>query len=158
MRNGQSSDDVKTSGGSKLPPTDDDGGLLTLEVQLDDLINELLAARKANGEPIMSSDQRSLVSDSLQAGAQTIPDHEARTRQVEAILARLYPIEQAIMATPAHTIIGLGVKARDAAYVMSQYWEEPVDRIDWEARAVRLLIEAVCNVARTPLAFRTLKR
>jgi hypothetical protein len=158
MCNGQSSDDVKTSGGSKLLPANDDGGLLALEMQLDDLVNELLAARKANGEPIMSSDQRSLVSGRSQASAQTISDQEARTKQVETILARLYPIEHAIMATPAHTITGLGVKARHAAYVMSQYWEEPIDRIDWEARAVRLLIEAVCNVASTPLAFRTLKR
>jgi hypothetical protein len=59
------------------------------------------------------------------------------------------------MATPACTIAGLGVKARHAAYVMSQYWEEPISQIDWEAQAVRLLIEAVCDVARTPLPFRT---
>ena len=73
------------------------------------------------------------------------------------MLARLAPIERALMATPARTIAGLGVKARHAAYVMSQYWEEPVDQIDWEANAVRLLIEAVCEVARMPLPFRTLK-
>jgi hypothetical protein len=158
MCNGQSSDDAKTSGGPKLPPTDDDSGLLTLELQLDDLVSELLAARKANRELTTSSDQRALVSDKLQSGAQSISDHEARTKQVEAILARLYPIEQAIMATPAHTITGLGVKARHAAYVISQYWEEPLDRIDWDARAVRLLIEAVCKVARTPLALRTTRR
>jgi hypothetical protein len=36
-------------------------------------------------------------------------------------------MEQAIMATLAYTIAGLGVKARHAAYVMSQYWEEPID-------------------------------
>ena len=55
------------------------------------------------------------------------------------------------MQTPAHTIAGLGVKARHAAYVMSQYWEVPIDRIDWHARAIRLLIEAVCHVAHAPL-------
>jgi hypothetical protein len=71
------------------------------------------------------------------------------------ILARLYPIERAIMAAPAYSIVGLGVKARHAAYVMSQYWEEPTDKIDWEAQAIRLLIEAVCDVARTPLSFLT---
>jgi hypothetical protein len=81
---------------------------------------------------------------------------EVSTRQVETILARLDPIERAIMATPARTIAGLGVKARHAAYVMSQYWEEPVDQIDWEAKAVRLLIEAVCEVGRVPLPFRNL--
>jgi hypothetical protein len=139
MCNGQSFDNVKISGGSKLPPTNDDGGLLALEMQLDDPVSELLAARKASAEPIMSSDQQSLVSDRSQASAQSMSDHEARTKQAEAILARLYPIEQAIMATPAHTITGLGVKARHAAYVMSQYWEEPIDRIDWEARAVNVV-------------------
>jgi hypothetical protein len=116
----------------------------------------LLAAQTANGELV---DRRSLPSDGMQAaGAEATSDHDVRTKQVEAILARLYPIEQAIMATPAHTIVGLGVKARHAAYVMSQYWEKPIDQIDWEARAVRLLIEAVCDVARTPSAFRAHKR
>ncbi|MGB6399644.1 MAG: hypothetical protein WBF73_28790 [Bradyrhizobium sp.] len=61
------------------------------------------------------------------------------------------------MATPARTIAGLGVKARHAAYVMSQYWEKPVDQIDWGAKGVCVLIEAVCEVARMPLPFRTLK-
>jgi hypothetical protein len=158
MRNGQSSNGAKSSDGSKLPPTGDDDSLLTLEMELDDLIRELLTAQKANGELVMSFDQRSLPSDGLQAGAEATSDHDARTKQVEAILARLYPVEQAIMATPAHTIVGLGVKARHAAYVMSQYWEAPIDQIDWDARAVRLLIEAVCDAARAPLAFRAHKR
>jgi hypothetical protein len=57
-------------------------------------------------------------------------------------LARLDPIEQAVMATPARTIAGLGMKAPHAAYVVSHYWEAPSDRIDWNARAIRLLIEA----------------
>jgi hypothetical protein len=82
---------------------------------------------------------------------------EALAKQVEATLARLYPIEQAIMRTPASTIAGLGVKARHAAYVLSQYWEAPVDRIDWDARAVRLLIEAICDIAHTPLLLRNLR-
>lgn len=76
------------------------------------------------------------------------------TQQIESILGRLYPIERAIIQTPACTMVGLGVKARHAAYVMSQYWEAPLDRIDWDARAVRLLIEAICDFARTPLPFR----
>jgi hypothetical protein len=74
--------------------------------------------------------------------------------QIEALLARLDPIERSIMATPARTIAGLGVKASHASYVLSQYWEEPVDQIDWDAKAVRLLIEAVCEVARMPLPFK----
>jgi hypothetical protein len=76
---------------------------------------------------------------------------EALTKKVEAILVRMDPIERAIIETPACTIAGLGVKARHAAYVLSRYWEAPVDRIDWDARAIRLLIEAVCDFARMPL-------
>jgi hypothetical protein len=35
---------------------------------------------------------------------------------------------------------------------MSQeYWEASIDRIDWDARTVRLLIDAVCDVAHAPL-------
>lgn len=75
---------------------------------------------------------------------------------IEATLACLEPIERAIMATPARTIAGLGVKARHAAHVVSEYWDAPIDQIDWDARAIRFLIEAVCEVARTPLPFRNL--
>jgi hypothetical protein len=93
------------------------------------------------------------VSDS--ARTENVSIKEAQAKRVEAILARLYPIERAIMAAPACTIVGLGVKTRHAAYVMSQYWEEPGGKIDWEAQVVRLLIEAVCDVAQTPLSFLT---
>jgi hypothetical protein len=72
---------------------------------------------------------------------------------IEAMLGRLEPIERAIMATPARTVAGLGAKARHAAYVMSEYWDAPIDKIDWEARAVRLLIEAVCESAGLSLPF-----
>jgi hypothetical protein len=72
---------------------------------------------------------------------------------IEATLAYLEPIERAIMATPARTIAGLGVKARHAAHVMSEYWDAPIDQIDWDARAVRLLIEAVCERAGLSLPF-----
>jgi len=79
---------------------------------------------------------------------------EARMKDDENVLARLAPIERAIMETPATTIAGLGVKARHVAYVLSEYWEVPVDKIDWEARAVRLLIESICNITHTPLLWR----
>jgi hypothetical protein len=76
----------------------------------------------------------------------------ARLGRLEAALARLEPIERAIMATPAQTVVGLGVKARHAAYVISEYWAEPLEKVDWDRRAVRLLIEAVCVAAGRPLA------
>ena len=73
---------------------------------------------------------------------------------LETTLGRLEPIELAIMTTPARTVSGLGVKARHAAYVLAEYWDVPIDRIDWDARAVRLLIEAVCEKAGVSLPFR----
>jgi hypothetical protein len=73
--------------------------------------------------------------------------------ELEAMLGRLEPIELAIMATPAQSVADLGVKARHAAYAMSEYWNAPIDQIDWDARAVRLLIEAVCRKAGVSLPF-----
>jgi hypothetical protein len=137
-----------------LPPTDDDAGLLTLEVQFNSLVAELIAAQTTNGELVISPDQRSLVDRNVRLGIEAEADHEASTKQEEAILARLCPIEQAIMGTPACTIAGLGVRARHVAYAMSEYWNAPIDQIDWDARAMRLLIEAVCKVAQVPLPFR----
>src|SRR5215207_6699168 len=67
--------------------------------------------------------------------------------RVEEILALLDPIERAIMAIPATTVVGLGVKARHAAHVLSHYWSDSTDTLDWHVRAVRLLIESTCSVA-----------
>jgi hypothetical protein len=126
-----------------------DAGLLTLEKRFEELVRELFATQTTGIE--LATHQQSLRDDVELGGI----DAHTRMKQAEAILARLYPIEQAIMQTPARTIAGLGVKARHAAYVMSHYWEEPIDQIDWEAQAIRLLIEAVCDFARTPLPFRS---
>jgi hypothetical protein len=136
-------------------PADDDSALLILERQFNEVAADLFAVQRARDELAACS-----VSRSTEPRSELLrPEYseEVRTRQVETILARLAPIERAIMATPARTIVGLGVKARHAAYVMSQYWEEPVDQIDWEAKSVRLLIEAICEVARMPLPFRNLR-
>src|SRR3569833_4294135 len=42
--------------------------------------------------------------------------------RIEAVLTLLDPIERAIMAVPARTVVGLGVKARHAAHVLSFFW------------------------------------
>jgi hypothetical protein len=76
---------------------------------------------------------------------------DSHLEEIEAALARLEPVEYAIMTLPACTPAGLGVKARHAAHVMSEYWNGSIDQIDWDARAVRLLIEAVCKAANVPL-------
>jgi hypothetical protein len=156
MRDSQSSNRANATVGSRRsdvtapasPPQDDDAGLLTLEERFDELVRELLATRPTGVELATYLHQQSLRHDVELAGI----DVDTRMKQAEAILARLYPIEQAIMQTPARSIAGLGVKARHAAYVMSHYWEEPIGQIDWEAQAIRLLIEAVCDFARTPIA------
>jgi len=124
-----------------------------LKRQFNEVAADLFAAQRVRDELAACSVARS--SEPRSELSRPESGEEVRTRQVETILARLNPIERAIMATPARTIAGLGVKARHAAYVMSQYWEEPVDQIDWEAKAVRLLIEAVCEVGRVPLPFAT---
>jgi hypothetical protein len=130
--------------GLLLLPTDDDAGLLALEAEFNRLVAELVAARNASAAAVGSA-RRSLVDVSSDA------DQENDVRKAEAILARLYPIEQAIMTTPARTIAGLGVKARHAVYVVSQYWDAPINQIDWDARTIRLLIESVCNFTGTPV-------
>ena len=138
-----------------LDPANDDSTLLILERQFNEVIADLFAVQHARDELAAC-----LVSQSSEPRGERLraeSSEEVRTRQVETILARLDPIERAIMASPARTIAGLGVKARHTAYVMSQYWKEPVDQIDWEAKTVRLLIEAVCEVCRVPLPFRNLR-
>jgi hypothetical protein len=67
--------------------------------------------------------------------------------RIEAILALLDPIERAIMTTPAASVVGLGVKARHAAHVLSHYWIDSAHALDWDVRTVRLLIESTCSVA-----------
>jgi hypothetical protein len=72
--------------------------------------------------------------------------------RMEAVLSSLDPIERAIMAIPARTVVGLGVKARHAAHVLSNYWTEVPERLDWDARTVRHLIESACSVAGVELS------
>jgi hypothetical protein len=137
----------------------DDSPLLALEKQFNAISAELLAVER------LCREQKRYQGTAAQPPEHSIIESrvgehtydEVVTRQIESVLARLQPIERAIMQTPACTIAGLGVKARHASYVMSQYWEAPIDRIDWDAQAVRLLIEAVCNFARTPLPFRNVR-
>jgi len=69
------------------------------------------------------------------------------TERIEAVLTLLDPIERSIMAIPAMTVVGLGVKARHAAHVLSYYWTDSPEGLDWDALTVRLLIESTCTVA-----------
>ncbi|WP_407156551.1 hypothetical protein [Bradyrhizobium sp. STM 3557] len=136
----QGIEDAKSGSSAALVPPAADAALIALERQFSAAFAELLALER-------------LRNDRNPPGGKSTSD-EFVTRQIEMILARLDPIERAIMQTQARTIAGLGVKARHAAHVMSQYWEDPLEQIDWDAQAARLLIDAVCDVARTPLPFR----
>jgi hypothetical protein len=63
----------------------------------------------------------------------------------------MHPIERAIWDLPADSMVGVAVKARVAAHVASIYWDVPLNRLDLEARVLRLLVEAICDVAKVPL-------
>jgi hypothetical protein len=133
-----------------IPQTlQDDSQLLELDKQFTDLMSEILAAERECKERVHSGstamDGRHPVHVQL--------DEETTIQKIESVLSRLEQIERNIMLTPAQTIVGLGVKARHAAHVTSEYWSAPIDRIDWDAQAVRLLIEAVCKFAKMPLPF-----
>jgi hypothetical protein len=67
--------------------------------------------------------------------------------RTEELLAQMEPIERAILALPAAGMEGVAVKARVAAQVVSNYWDIPLDRLDLDAKVLRLLIEAICSVA-----------
>ena len=127
-----------------LDPAGDDSALLALELKFNAITAELLTVQRADDMGAACSNTRAY-------------DDTADTKQVEAVLETLCPIERAIMHSPANTMAGLGVKARHAAQVLSHYWDGPIDRLDWDAQAIRLLIEAVCEFAKTPLVFRNLE-
>jgi hypothetical protein len=154
-------EDAKSTpfGASAVSAADADAALLALERRFNAISAELLALgrlrhhRKTYQRPAAQAPEQATKEP---RGEEHICD-DVVTRQIETVLASLDPIERAIMQTQARTIAGLGVKARHAAYVMSQYWEDPIDQIDWDAQAVRLLIEAVCDVARTPLPLQNIR-
>jgi hypothetical protein len=140
-----------------------DDKLLALERQFEVLAREFSillstpANRKGKAEGTLGCDTGPANQSSLSQRSNKRDDEPdkrgaERLDRLEAALARLEPIERAIMATPAQTVVGLGVKARHAAYVISECWTEPLEKIDWDKRAARLLIEAVCVVAGRPLA------
>ncbi|ANW00456.1 hypothetical protein [Bradyrhizobium icense] len=139
----------------------DDNALLSLERQFEVLAREfavlLRTAANQNGEIMpgygcgAGPANRSKGSCEARAGDEADKLAAERLERLEAALARLEPIERAIMAAPAQTVVGLGVKARHTAYIISEYWAEPLEKAEWDRRAVRLLIEAVCVVAGRPL-------
>ncbi|NPU11979.1 hypothetical protein HL666_14495 [Bradyrhizobium sp. 83002] len=122
-----------------------DFALVQLDTRFRTLLSEIRALQLENNRAIGNSGQPLLGNISS--------DEPTSTRTIESVLRRLDPIEREIMATPAHTIVGLGIKAWHAANVVSEHWDSPIEQIDWDARAVRLLIEAVCKVAGIGLPF-----
>ena len=140
-------DDAKALRGT-IDSASGDAELLDLERQFNELNADLLNIQRMDDDPASGPTPRSSSRSLDQFGARD--GNSGWTKEAESILERLYPIERAIMETRAHTIAGLGVKARHAAYVISQYWDVPIDKIDWDAQAIRLLIEAICDFAPKP--------
>ena len=158
----RSKDNSKASISVASKSQDGDGSLLALERQFEVLVREVAILLRTSPTQNRKG-KRDLGYDATSAN----PGNRGRgscdlarsgdgaagppAERIDAALARLEPIERAIMATPAQTVVGLGVKARHAAYVISEYWSEPLETSDWDRHAVRLLIEAVCVVAGQPL-------
>ena len=124
----------------KQRTSDPDAVLVELGRKFEALSAELAALQK---EEIDASSAVAARGELLQYEAMI----SASTERIEAVLTLLDPIERAIIATPARTVVGLGVKARHAAHVLSHYWTDLPERLDWDARTVRLLIESACTVA-----------
>jgi hypothetical protein len=114
--------------------------LVALGSQFEALSTELAALQKST---VVAFSPTATPSERLNGETAINPSAE----RIEAILALLDPIERAIMTTPAASVVGLGVKARHAAHVLSHYWIGSTDTLDWDVRAVRLLIESTCTVA-----------
>jgi hypothetical protein len=117
-----------------------DAMLVALGSQFEALSTELAALQKST---IVTFSPTAAPGEQLTSETAINPSAE----RIEAILALLDPIERAIMTTPAASVVGLGVKARHAAHVLSHYWIDSTDTLDWDVRAVRLLIESTCTVA-----------
>jgi hypothetical protein len=133
--------------GAPPTPSAPDTILVALGDKFDALSAELAALQKDKGGA--TPPHAAALDGRLNGDTEIHPSAE----RIEAILALLDPIERAIMATPAVTVVGLGVKARHAAHVLSHYWIDATDTLDWDARAVRLLIESTCAVAGVALTF-----
>jgi hypothetical protein len=118
-------------------PSAPDAMLVALGAKFEALSAELAALQVAPLFPIAAPDEQLKDETAIKPSAE----------RIEAILALLDPIERAIMAAPAATVVGLGVKARHAAHVLSHYWIDSTDTLDWNVRTVRLLIESTCTVA-----------
>jgi hypothetical protein len=117
-----------------------DAELVALGQRFEALSAELALLQKQEADKLALVAERG---ERLKSGALISPSVE----HIEAVLRLLAPIEDAILAKPAVTVVGLGVKARHAAHVLSHYWTDSPEGLDWDARTVRLLIESTCTVA-----------
>lgn len=128
--------------------TDPDAVLVALGHRFEALAAEL-ATLQTEDEPLpmAAAGDRSLAASVVDPSFIDTSFVDPSLERIEAILSALDPIERAIMAIPATTVVGLGVKARHAAHVLSNYWADAPEQLDWHAKTVRLLIESTCAVA-----------
>lgn len=78
-------------------------------------------------------------------------EDEARQRVTvphpDAVVSANVAVDRAILALPATTLAGLAVKARQAAFYASSYWNDSDEDADWDMLLVRKLIDNVIAVA-----------
>jgi hypothetical protein len=70
-------------------PTDDDAGLLALEVQFNSLVAEIVAAQHASDVTTINPDGHSRSRVRVQVRFESATDHEDQTEKTDAVLARL---------------------------------------------------------------------
>jgi hypothetical protein len=125
--------------------TDRDRALKTLEGQFNAIAAEMLAYERAYLARV-AAEQRAGTRD-------TDSQLNSLLVELESILDRMDPIGRAILATMPSTVEGLAIQARYAAFLLSHYWDEPVDKMELHKKAIRILIEHVCRLAEVPFPF-----
>ncbi|MGJ4892629.1 hypothetical protein ACQR0Z_28395 [Bradyrhizobium sp. HKCCYLS3077] len=142
----------------RILATVEPGGLALDQLAIDDSPDAVLVALGRSFEAL-SAELAALQQQDAQCAAAACEAKSQLTavvapglERMEAVLNSLDPIERAIMAIPARTVVGLGVKARHAAHVLSNYWMDVPESLDWDARTVRHLIESACSVAGVELS------
>jgi hypothetical protein len=66
--------------------------------------------------------------------------------KIEALNHQLGPICDAIMDSSAHSPAALRAKAMVSIYALDHAWQRPANDLDWNDKAARSIIEAVCRL------------
>lgn len=81
----------------------------------------------------------------------TDAEEEAHDQKWDAVRDRADPVVNAIFSLPATTIAGIGVKARAAMYVNSEWWIDRDERYANGRRELVAITEDICTIAGVPM-------